>query len=259
MFAIHSDNLERQLRLANNGPQQTHQMQQTQRMAGKQMQQFPRRAALSDVSNQRGAQGNWQNAQKTQKPMTQRIQDEINKKAHQQPGQAPQMLMQQRPCAPHTDTLREQELNHAKEQIYLREQAMAEEAARSKIQNAVGRAPPQYHHHHQQQPSYQNPHPQQWQQVQQAGYAPQQSMMMPAATPVRKRGRKKRTAKRQPVVQGYNHPLSPLVENIIGELPTPARMAYLRLCVHTTFCMTCVHSKTRHAHAHACRQGCARL
>jgi hypothetical protein len=40
--------------------------------------------------------------------------------------------------------------------------------------------------------------------------------------------KKKKTARRQPVVQGYYPCLSPLVENIIGELPTPARLAHLR-------------------------------
>lgn len=44
---------------------------------------------------------------------------------------------------------------------------------------------------------------------------------------MKKHKKKKRTAKRQPVVQGYNPCLSPLIENIVGELPTPARLAYL--------------------------------
>jgi hypothetical protein len=142
----------------------------------------------------------------------------------------------------------------AREQVYLREQALAMEQAQAREQarqqaTAWARRQQelqqihqqqQLHHHQQQQQQQQqqnhHPLPQQqpvYMQIQQQHHMQmhlhmhQPLMAMHAPTPMRKK-KKKKTARRQPVVQGYYPCLSPLVENIIGELPTPARLAHLR-------------------------------
>eukprot|EP00960_Hanusia_phi_P051107 760598-Hanusia_phi.AAC.1 len=52
-----------------------------------------------------------------------------------------------------------------------------------------------------------------------------QPYMMPQRLLPARNRKKKRTGKKQPVVRGYNPLLSPLTENTLGELSTPARTA----------------------------------
>ena len=113
--------------------------------------------------------------------------------------------------------------DHLKEQVYLREQAMAQEAARSRAHAAAQQMAAQQ----QQQQMQMMEQEQQWMQQQ-----PPQIMfsVMHTPTPSRRR-KKKRTAKRMPVAANYQPPFSPVVENILGELPTPARLAYLNASV----------------------------
>jgi len=229
MFTIHADSLEQQLFLANNGQNAAAKMNQPQqRVPGKMSQQFPRRAALGDVSNQRVAQ-QAHLAQQMQKPMAPQ---HINRQQREQPTpkqmgswEAPlpnrqtSVAGRQPVHAGHADSLRDQALEqdaHAKEQVYMREQQLAQEQAIARAQ-AVAWARQQHDLHQKQQHLQQ----QQQQMMMQA------QMQMQAPTPMRKQKKKKRTARRQPVVANYNPCLSPLVENVLGELPTPARIAYM--------------------------------
>ena len=141
-----------------------------------------------------------------------------------QAGQAPLHQHQQ-----HKIGLAGQQLHedHLKEQVYLREQAMAQEAARSRAHAAAQQMAAQQQQQQQQQQMQMMEQEQQWMQQQ-----PPQIMfsVMHTPTPSRRR-KKKRTAKRMPVAANYQPPFSPVVENILGELPTPARLAYLNASV----------------------------
>ena len=269
MFTVHSDTLEQQLFIANNGhnapelrEKQQQQRQPQRAVAGKQA-QFTRRVALGDVSNQRGGAPSQHQAQKMpQKPAPPR---QVSRASWEAPKklaralEAPQSGQSAHLAAHSADARQYPEQLHAsdaesqaREQVYLREQAQAMEQAQAREQ-AVARAQQatawarrqqelQQHHHQQQHQHNQQQQQQQQQQhymqmqqqqmqmrqPQSHAYQPQQQPIgVHAPTPMRKK-KKKRSARRQPVVQGYYPCLSPLVENIIGELPTPARLAYLR-------------------------------
>jgi hypothetical protein len=268
MFAIHADALEQQLFIANNGPnapELREKQKQLQQQRGKQMQAFTRRHALGDVSNQRREapvphqpQKMVQKAAPSQ-PVN-RFSLEAPKKltrSHEVPNHGTHFAVR----STYTEQLHADSEAQAREQVYLREQALAMEQAQAReqarqqatawarrqqeLQQIHQQQQLQLHHHHQQQQHQQqsqHPQPQQqpvYMQVQQQHHMQMHlhmhqplMMAMHAPTPMRKK-KKKRTARRQPVVQGYHPCLSPLVENIIGELPTPARLAHLR-CVPIT-------------------------
>lgn len=293
MFAIHSDTLEQQLFIANNGPnapelREKQKQQQLLQQRGKQMQTFTRRHALGDVSNQRrGA------------PVQHQPQKMVQKAAPSQPlnrssWEAPQKLTRSHEVpqgnhgtqlavrSAYTEQLHADTEAQAREQVYLREQALAIEQAQAREQakqQATAWARRQQElkqiHHQQQQQQLQlqlhqqqqnhHSHPQQqpvYMQIQQQHHMQmhlqmhQPLMAMHAPTPMRKK-KKKKTARRQPVVQGYYPCLSPLVENIIGELPTPARLAHLRLMPITKdkqsyLYAACVLQRARQLRLHVC-------